>query len=221
MIFQIDFRLSLLVMYTPNEFQVKNEKWIFDFLSQQEMGILVSQSSLEPLATHLPFTWKKTDQSDLIIEVHLAKANSHLDFLKEGKNVLFILAGPFAYVSSSLYGHHNVPTMNYQAVHLYGTIEVLNEKDTEIHLKELVDRHEKKRENPLRYRDFSREMIHNYVQELQGLRLHIYRIEATNKLSQNRNDEDHQAIVADLSKSKHSNAQQIAHEMKSNRSTSH
>jgi hypothetical protein len=88
----------------------------------------------------------------------------------------------------------------------------MNETDTEIHLKELVDRHEKKRENPLRYRDFSREMIHNYVQELQGLRLHIYRIEATNKLSQNRNEEDHQAIVADLAKSSLSNEQQIAHE---------
>lgn len=204
-------------MYTPSDFSVSDDAWIHEFLARGEMGILISQSSFEPQATHLPYTFSTSDDNGLVVEVHLAKENPHLAHLKAGKNTLFIVCGPHAYVSSSVYSHHNVPTMNYQTVHLYASIEWLSPTETELHMHTLVERFEKNREKPLRYRDFAREMVHSYMKELQGLRLHVYRVEATNKISQNRNATDQQAIVDDLSQRTEAGAQKIAAEMKQNR----
>ena len=70
------------------------------------------------------------------------------DFKRNG-NVLIIYQGAHAYVSSSWYEKENVPTWNYQAVHLYGEATVLNEQETIDGLKTLLTKYEQNRENPV------------------------------------------------------------------------
>ena len=61
--------------------------------------------------------------------------------------MLIIYQGAHAYVSSSWYEKENVPTWNYQAVHLYGEATVLNEQETIDGLKTLLTKYEQNREN--------------------------------------------------------------------------
>lgn len=185
-------------MYVPKEFLVSDPKEIESFLLENSFGTLVATSdNLEPVATHIPFTIR-TDGDELILEGHIARANKQSELLKNGKTVLVIFQGSNAYVSSSVYTHENVPTWNYQSIHIYGIVRPLSENEMNDHLKTLLDKHEKTRKKPLEYASFSPGMLKAYLNELVGIRITSYRIEAAYKLSQNRNKEDFNKIIDDL-----------------------
>ena len=65
---------------------------------------------------------------------------------------------------------------------------------------ELVDFFEKNRENPLKYADFSSQILESYKSEIVGFRLKVSKIEAAFKLSQGHSEKDMNAIVEDLKK---------------------
>jgi transcriptional regulator len=189
-------------MYVPHEFSVSDLNEIAVFLQYHSFGIIVSnQGNFEPIATHLPFVIKKNGDQ-FILEGHLSKHNHQTDILKKGKKVMVIFQGPHAYVSSSVYTHVNVPTWNYQAVHLYGTIDLLDKKETERHLKELVETHEADRDHSFDLSTLSAEMLATYQNEIVCFKIESYRVEAAFKLSQNRNYVDYERIIDDLSKDK-------------------
>jgi transcriptional regulator len=189
-------------MYVPHEFSVSDLNEIAVFLQYHSFGIIVSnQGNFEPIATHLPFVIKKNGDQ-FILEGHLSKHNHQTDILKKGKKVMVIFQGPHAYVSSSVYTHVNVPTWNYQAVHLYGTIDLLDKKETERHLKELVETHEADRDHSFDLSTLSAEMLATYQNEIVCFKIESYRVEAAFKLSQNRNFVDYERIIEDLSKDK-------------------
>lgn len=189
-------------MYVPKEFLVSDPKEIESFLLENNFGTLVTTSdNFEPVATHIPF-YISTDGDDLILEGHIARANKQSELLKNGKTVLVIFQGPNAYISSSVYSHENVPTWNYQSIHVYGIVRPLTGKEMNSHLEALVTKHEKGQEKPLDYGSLSPEMLQAYLKELVAFRITSYRIEAAYKLSQNRSEHDFQNIVNELDKDK-------------------
>lgn len=189
-------------MYVPHEFSVSDLNEIAVFLQYHSFGIIVStQGNFEPIATHLPFVIKKNGDQ-FILEGHLSKHNHQTEILKKGKKVMVIFQGPHAYVSSSVYTHVNVPTWNYQAVHIYGTIDLLDEKETESHLKDLMETYEADREHSFDLSTLSPEMWSAYQNEIICFKIESYRVEAAFKLSQNRSFVDYERIIEDLSKDK-------------------
>jgi transcriptional regulator len=189
-------------MYVPSEFAPQDHTEIIEFLKENPFGTLVSNSeNLEPVATHLPLLMK-TEQEELIFEGHIAKNNKHSELLRDGRTALCIFQGPHAYISSSVYTHENVPTWNYQSVHVYGTISLMKDSELIAHLKEMVDHHESGREQRLDYSKLPEKMLSAYYKEITGFRITQYRMEAAFKLSQNRNQTDFNNILNDLSKDK-------------------
>lgn len=189
-------------MYVPADFFQNDLVEIEQFLQGNSFGTIVSTNELQlPIASHLPFLIERKDE-DFILEAHIAIANQQSDLLKKGKNVLLIFQGPNAYISSAVYDHPNVPTWNYQSVHIHGTVEPMTEEESHTHLGKMVSLHEGKREAPLNYDALPAEMLKSYSQEIIGFRIVSFNIEAAYKLSQNRNDVDHQHIIDDLSKDK-------------------
>jgi transcriptional regulator len=189
-------------MYIPADFLQSDINEIEQFLHDNSFGTIVSINELNlPIATHLPFLIERNGD-DFILEGHMAKANQQSALLKKGKNVLLIFQGPNAYVSSAVYDHPNVPTWNYQAVHIHGTVEPMTEEELHSHLGKMVSLHEGKRETPLNYDTLPAEMLKSYGQEIIGFKIVSFNMEAAYKLSQNRNDADHQHIIEDLSKDK-------------------
>ncbi len=200
-------------MYIPKEFKETNQNEILDFIGKNALGILVSSTGVfEPLVSHIPFV-SKLESEEIILEGHLSIHNPHREQIKKGKTALVIFQGPNAYISSSIYTHENVPTWNYQAVHLYGTVEILTKNQLQDHLTQAIDYFESERTNKLDYSKFSKSMLENYLNEIIGFRLRTYKTEAAYKMSQNRNDIDFQNIVTDLSQSKKTLDQEVAKEM--------
>jgi transcriptional regulator len=92
-----------------------------------------------------------------------------------------------------------VPTWNYEAVHLTGTVTFY--QDTQW-LRELVTRltrlHEDGREHPWAVTDAPPEYIDGQLRAIVGIELTITAVEAKQKLSQNRSELDREGVVAGL-----------------------
>jgi transcriptional regulator len=201
-------------VYIPSEFKITNLELIESFIQDNPLGIIISVGTNQAIhITHLPFLCKK-EGALFVFESHIATNNEQCQFLHDKQEVTLVFQGVNGYVSSSVYTHHNVPTWNYQAVHVKGILEFFTEKELEIHLANSVSHFEKNREKPLRYRDFDREMIASYMQEIKAFKITSTSIEAAFKLSQNRNNIDFQRIIDDLAKSTKKSDNLLALEMK-------
>jgi transcriptional regulator len=199
-------------MYVPPEFQQTDKNELIQFVQRFPLAMLITQSTeLEPHITHIPFLAVAQDD-EIHFEAHIATANPHSQHLKNGKVSTLVFQGHSAYVSSSVYTHQNVPTYNYQVVHVHGTIEPFNASELKTHLEKSIHHFEHTREKPLKYNDFNQQMLDSYEQQILGFRFIPYKWEGAYKLSQNRKTEDFERIITDLEKNP--NAHGIAHEMK-------
>lgn len=182
-------------MFIPKEFREEDEGVILSLVKENPLGTLV-QSSPHLQACHLPFLLEK-DGDELYLEAHLAKANLQAQFI-DGESVLVIFTGAKGYVSSAVYEKVNAPTYNYQAVHFSGNIKRLHREELLNHLHKLVQTHEYGRSKQFSIEQMNAEMLIAYLDEIVGIRIKVSKIEAANKLSQNRSEKDFHAIVEDL-----------------------
>ena len=154
-----------------------------------------------PLATLLPILWS-ADGGTVI--AHFARANPHWRQIEHGSRFLAIIAGPQAYISPSWYAEkaeHGrvVPTWNYSAVHLTGTVRV---HDDPAWVREavtsLTDHHEQPREQPWAVTDAPDTYVAKNLKAIVGVEMSVERVEAKAKLSQNKSDADRARVVAGL-----------------------
>lgn len=152
-----------------------------------------------PTATLLPILW---EQQTVI--AHIAKANPQWRPLVDGSPVLLICEGPQAYISPSWYAakyEHGkvVPTWNYSAVHLSGTVRVHHEADW-LHnaVERLTVEHEHHRTQPWQLGDAPEPYIRGQLAGIVGLEITVARVEAKAKLSQNRSTADRRGVVDGL-----------------------
>ena len=196
-------------MYIPKYFEVTDVNEIQDFIQMNSFGTLVTTEQGKPIATHLPLMLNKQGD-DYYITGHMAYANpGWKTFEDEHENVLVIFQGPHAYVSSTWYKNENVPTWNYQAVHVYGTASIMSEQELEEDLKLLLQKYEHHRKNGALWENLSPQ-TKKQIKGIVGFKIKVQEIQAANKLSQNRSEEDYHNIVNKLSEEKDLNSQQMA-----------
>ena len=131
---------------------------------------------------------KKGD--DYYITGHMAYRNPQWRTLETCEEVLVIYQGPHAYISSSWYGHENVPTWNYQSVHIYGRASILGDEELKQDMIMLLEKYEKYRKNPILWDELSPQLLESELKGLVGFKIKVQEIQAAYKLSQNRNRED-------------------------------
>jgi transcriptional regulator len=154
-----------------------------------------------PLATLLPILWSADTRT---VIAHMARANPHWREIGDDSPCLAIVAGPQAYISPSWYAakaEHGrvVPTWNYSAVHLTGTVRVHDDPDwVRDAVTRLTDRHEQPREQPWAVTDAPPTYVDKNLKAIVGLEIAVERVEAKAKLSQNRSDDDRAGVVAGL-----------------------
>lgn len=185
-------------MYVPQEFLVTDQNLLLEFIQGESFGALLMNGNAGfPLVTQIPFVLKQTENS-IILEFHLAVQNEQSNLIQVGSLAKMVVFGAHGYISSSVYTHVNVPTYNYKSAHLIGTLSLLDEAELKVHLTELVDLFEQKRENPLRFQDWSSELINMYIPEIVGVRMEVVKMTGNFKLSQNRNETDYKNILSDI-----------------------
>lgn len=199
-------------MYIPKFFQIDDFKEIEQFVKSNSFGMIITEKHGKPLATHLPLILQKKGD-DYYISGHIAKGNSQWKTLNGNSNVLIIYQGPHAYVSSSWYEKENVPTWNYQAIHLYGEATVLSEQETIDDLKTLLAKYEQYRENPVLWDNLA-ESTQMQSKAIIGFKVKINKVEAAYKMSQNRNEQDYNNIIKKLEEEHNSNSNAVADVMR-------
>ena len=198
-------------MYSPKYFKLEDEKMIDEIIEQHSFATLISYQNEEPIATHLPLV---LDRKNGCLYGHFAKPNQQWKTY-DNQTFLAIFHGPHSYISSSWYETETaVPTWNYVTVHVYGQMELM-EDSQEIYevLKDLVVKYEAPDST------YSLEKVDaSYVEQLSkgivAFKLHITKIEAKAKLSQNHPLERKQRVIQQLEKSARQEDHEVAAWMK-------
>ena len=201
-------------MYTPKLYREEDREIILEFLKKNHFPALVTHDGEKLIATHLPVEVVETGNDALKIYSHMSRANPQWKSFG-GQEALLIFQGAHTYISPTWYNHVNVPTWNYLMVHVYGTLRLVEGEELKSVLARLVERHESTSE--YRLESLPQAYVEKEMKGTMGFVMDVTRIDAGFKLSQNRNDEDHQNIIHELEKRQDAQSKDVAQAMKKNR----
>ena len=197
-------------MNLPRHFEMGDLDAVASFVDAVGAADLVTVGTdRRPGSSLVPILWDRLDvdpDSGRLgtLLAHVARTNEQWDGVVSGQRVLAIVHGPQAYVSPSWYAakaEHGrvVPTWNYSAVHLSGTVEMVDDAEQ---LRELVgrltDRHELDRSDPWSVDDAPEAYVTGQLKAIRGVVITLDAVEAKAKLSQNRSVADRDGVVAGL-----------------------
>ncbi|MCA4900549.1 MAG: FMN-binding negative transcriptional regulator [Bacteroidota bacterium] len=198
-------------MYIPKNHLNENKAELLAFIRNNGFGILVSQVEGKPWATHIPMYLSDDGKT---LTSHMSRGNAQWKSLVNQNEVLAIFQGPHAYISSSWYDHENVPTWNYIAVHVYGTVRLIEGEELIDSLKKLVNKYEKHSNQPVTVEGMSETFLQHEIRGIVAFELNIKRMEAAYKLSQNRDGKNHTEIIRQLEKRGDNDSIKMAEEMR-------
>lgn len=199
-------------MYIPKHYKVTNADEVWDFIQQNSFGTIVTTEQGKPIATHLPMGLSKKED-DYYITGHMAYGNPQWKTFEQGEDVLVMFQGPNAYISS-WYGHEEVPTWNYQAVHVYGKASIMEKDELIEDLTLMLEKYEENRENPVLWDRLSPQLLESQLKGIVGFKIKVGEIQAAYKLSQNRNESDYKNVIDQLQNEGNPNSVQMAEVMK-------
>ncbi len=165
------------------------------FARARGFGMLTVNGDQGPLIAHLPFLF----DTDTCVTLHLARSNP---IARAGLPLPAVIAvsGPDAYVSPDWYGMADqVPTWNYVAVHLRGTLSPLPDEA----LRAQADGLSAEFEQRLPKRPWTSDKMGDGVMDrmMRGIlpfRLDITDVQGTWKLNQNKTPEARAGVIAAL-----------------------
>ncbi|MEF3046071.1 FMN-binding negative transcriptional regulator [Pseudotabrizicola sp. L79] len=156
---------------------------------QVGFGVLTINGPDGPLASHIPFHLSPDGMS---ADLHLARSNP-IARAAGANPALLAVQGPQHYISPDWYGPHDqvpdqVPTWNYIAVHLRGTLHPLPGDDLEPHLDALTAEHEQRLlpKTPWTKAKMTPEAMPRMMRMILPFRLRITDVQGTWKLNQNK-----------------------------------
>lgn len=204
-------------MYIPRHNLVDDEAEIRRMVAAARTAWFVTTGAdAFPQATYLPIIWREST-----VIAHLARANRHWRALEPGAPALLIVTGADAYISPSWYEQKRidgkvVPTWDYSAVHLTGTVRVHEDPEwLRDAVTELTDAHEAAREHPWAVTDAPADHINSELSGIVGLEITVTRIEGKAKLNQNYSEADRRGVVEGLRGEPFAGAAEVAEQVAS------
>ena len=164
------------------------------FARARGFGVLCVNGTDGPLLAHVPFM---LSADGTYADLHLARSNAVIAAVP-GPAVLAV-SGPDAYISPDWYGlPDQVPTWNYIAVHLRGTLEP--SEALEPHLNEVSSHFEADlAPKPVWHTSkMSDGVMARMMRMILPFRLHIASVDGTWKLNQNKSAEARAGVIAAL-----------------------
>jgi transcriptional regulator len=182
-------------MYVPPHFAETDRVTLHEFIERHSFGLLVSQVDGEPFATHLPLLLDRTAEPHGTLVGHMARANPQWKELAR-QTALAVFSGPHSYVSPSWYEAENVvPTWNYVAVHAYGRVRLVEDRDTLLDIvRRSVAVYEADKPRPWALGGSST-FADRLLGQIVGFRIEIDRLEGKWKLSQNHPAERRKKVI--------------------------
>jgi transcriptional regulator len=204
-------------LYIPTLYREEDREKILAFLKQNNFPAIVSFDGEKPIATHAPVEVAEDENGKVTIYAHISRANPQWKTFGE-QEILLIFQGAHTYISPRWYNHVNVPTWNYMMIHVYGNVRLLQGDELFALFSRLVHNHETNTQYCLE--SLPQDFVQKEMKGTVGFAIDVTRIEAGYKLSQNRNDEDHENIVRELDKRKDEDSVKVAGAMREKRKNS-
>lgn len=202
-------------MYTPKLYREEDREKILGFLHQHDFATVVSYDGERPVASHLLVEVVEQGE-ELFINGHMSCANSLWQTFESEREILVIFQGAHTYISPTWYNHVNVPTWNYQSVHVYGTPRLITDyEEAYALLKRLIDRYET--DGRYNLESLPQDFVAKEIKGIAAFQIEVLHIDANYKLSQNRNNEDYRNIVSQLGQRTDDLSHGVAEAMKKNR----
>lgn len=191
-------------MHIPKYFAEHDQAEILHFIAAHAFGTLVTVDAGVPCASHIPFLLEQGET--LTLSGHLAKANPQWQHLAANPQVLAMFQGAHAYVSPTWYEGTGVPTWNYTAVHVYGTVRVIHDTAW---LKAQVEHlsHYYEGDTPNAWIPAYPDKM---LEAIVGFEITIESLQAKYKLSQNRSAADQHNVMQALEASSSENERGVA-----------
>jgi transcriptional regulator len=190
-------------MYRVEQFVVEDPSTLMAHLSEHPFASLVVNGEAGPSVEHLPFLVDDSIGDRGALLGHVSRGNP-LWQQSEPCRALAVFVGHQAYVSPAWYATKAsdprvVPTWNYAAVHVSGTLRFFHDR-ARLHalLTRLTERFEAKRPNPWQVSDAPADFVDRMAQGIVGVELQIDGIQGKWKLSQNRPPADRLGVIDGL-----------------------
>jgi len=183
-------------MYIPAHFAIHDPEAMQRIIHAHPLGVLVTQTSEGLDANHIPFEFDPGVGPHGLLSAHVARANPVWQQCAGGAEVLVIFRGSESYISPNWYPskhetHRQVPTWNYEVVHVHGRLTV---QDQDKFVRGVVARltrtHEATEPRPWKMGDSAPDYIDGMLRNIVGIEIAITRLEGKAKLSQNREPRD-------------------------------
>jgi len=204
-------------MYIHKFYREEDRAKIMEFLRQNEFATLVAYDGEKPAASHLLMEVVE-DGEKFFVNGHMSKANSLWKAFEKNPEVLVIFQGPHTYISPTWYNHVNVPTWNYQSIHVYGKPRIVTDhEETYETLSRLVAKHEGT--SSYRLGTLPSDFVEKEMKGIVAFQIEVTRIEANYKLSQNRDHESYWKVVSHLEERDDEMSHGVAEAMRQQRSS--
>lgn len=194
-------------MYNPSHFNNSDDRAaLLALMRAYPLGALVTHGPQGLDANHLPF---EVDEAAGVLRAHVARANPLWQQVPADGEMaaLVIFRGEAGYISPNWYPskhetHRQVPTWNYQVVHVHGQLTVMDQERFVRGLVARLTREHEKRSNqpkPWMMGDAPADYIDQMLAAIVGIEVTLERLEGKFKLSQNKEALDREGAIAGLS----------------------
>lgn len=194
-------------MYNPSHFDTSDDRAaLLALMRAHPLGALVTHGPQGLDANHLPF---EVDEAAGVLRAHVARANPLWQQVPAdgGMAAMVIFHGEAGYISPNWYPskhetHRQVPTWNYQVVHVHGQLTVMDQERFVRGLVARLTREHEKRSNqpkPWMMGDAPADYIDQMLAAIVGIEVTLERLEGKFKLSQNKEARDREGAIAGLS----------------------
>jgi predicted FMN-binding regulatory protein PaiB/catechol 2,3-dioxygenase-like lactoylglutathione lyase family enzyme len=203
-------------LYIPNNFKEQDGTFIERVISKYDFATLVVAKNDAIEINHIPLVFYPKEGKNGVLRGHVARSNPVVQMFDDFATATAIFNGPHCYISPRWYesteGH--VPTWNYVVVHAEGKIEKINDPSC---LKQLLtDMALKFEKGDSAWKaDFSDNQIEGLLNGIVGFEIKISELKAKSKLSQNRSENDYNALLKNIKQSDDEETRKIAALMES------
>ena len=172
-------------MHPNPAFRQEPEFRALDFARSRGFGVMTAAGPDGVLAAHIPFVMEGRT-----LAAHLVRSNPLARHLRDGeKPALMIVSGPDGYISPDWYGEEDkVPTWNYVAVHLRGTLRLIEDERLHAHLDRLAANFEERLlpKKPWKTDKMTPGLMEKMMRQIVPAEFEIEQVDSTFKFGQNR-----------------------------------
>lgn len=202
-------------MYNFSYFKEKDKEVLLQFLNEHPFAFLTgSNLAGKQVATQIPILIEERD-GNLYLQGHIMRKTDHHKAFIENPQALAVFTGPHTYVSASWYTNmQSGSTWNYMSVHARGNISFLPDEGLIALMKKLTLQFEGgNTSSPTIFDNLPDEYTKKMLMGIVGFEIKVEELENVFKLSQNRDKQSYENIIARLD-AQGGNSALIATEMK-------